>query len=77
MRSLRTLEMTVLGYPIERIEEHDQLGIVGAARFEVLCPWSSAVLRNFVCVRQAKRYVLACELAGIHRRPSPRINNLG
>ena len=27
MRSLRSLEMTMLGYRIERIEEHDQLGI--------------------------------------------------
>ncbi len=74
MRSLRTLEMTMLGYRIERIEEHDQLGIVGTARFEVMCPWSGAVLRNFARVRQAKRYVLACELAGLHRRPSLRIN---
>ncbi len=77
MRSLRTLEMTVLGYRIERIEEHDQLGIVGAARFEVMCPWRGAVLRNFARLRHAERYVLACELAGRHRQPSLRFNHAG
>lgn len=65
MRSKRSHQSTILGHCIERIDEHDELGLLTNVRYEVMCPYTGAVLTSVANLRAAKRYVLVHELRSI------------
>ena len=65
MRSQRISETRVLGYPIDRLDEYDDAGLLRLTRFEVLCPRRGAVLASFPDLRAARRYVLVQELRNV------------
>ncbi|HET8942486.1 MAG TPA: hypothetical protein VFN13_10935 [Rudaea sp.] len=62
MRSNRTRQATVLGHGIERIDEYDEVGLLSNVRYEVMCPYTGAVLTSRATLRAAKRYVILHEL---------------
>ncbi|MEO8802937.1 MAG: hypothetical protein ABI304_07325 [Rudaea sp.] len=65
MRSIRTRQNTILGHSIERIDEYDDVGLVANVRYEVMCPYTGAVLTSRASLRAAKRYVILHELRSI------------
>lgn len=65
MRSNRTRQATVLGHSIERIDEYDEVGLRSNVRYEVMCPYTGAVLTSRATLRAAKRYVILHELRSI------------
>ena len=65
MRSNRTHQATILGHVIERIDEIDELGLATNTRYEVMCPYTGAVLISRANLRAAKRYVILNELRSI------------
>lgn len=67
MRTLRTLETRVLGYVIERVDERDHLGTVGASWYEVLCPEHGNVLGSCAARADAERIVIRRELEQARR----------
>jgi|EndMetStandDraft_4_1072995.scaffolds.fasta_scaffold1163102_1 hypothetical protein len=67
MLVLRTLEVRALGYAIERVEECDPLGVDNASWFEVLCPYSGAVLGCAPTRLDAERIVIRRELDSARR----------
>ncbi|HEX6832573.1 MAG TPA: hypothetical protein VF132_03475 [Rudaea sp.] len=62
MRSLRTRETVMLGYPIERVETYDGVGLLVETRYEVLSVDSGAVIGSRDCLRSAQNLVLTHEL---------------
>jgi hypothetical protein len=65
MRSVRTREKDVLGYPIERVDDFDASGLLRSARYEVLCPLTHGVLATCTTLRAAQRFVLLHELSAV------------
>ena len=61
MRSFRTPETTIFGYPIERLENKDELGFTDSRCFEVLSPDNGSVLASFSNRRDAESFVLSRE----------------
>lgn len=62
MRSVRVNESVMLGYPIERVEIYDAVGLLQETRYEVLCLESGAVIGNTETLRSAQNLVLTHEL---------------
>ncbi|MGA9334655.1 MAG: hypothetical protein WBV39_10300 [Rudaea sp.] len=65
MRSNRTQQTTILGHTIERIDEYDDVGLSTNTRYEVMCPYTGAVLTSRANLRAARRYVILRELRSI------------
>lgn len=65
MRSNRIAQTTILGHAIERIDEFDEIGFLTNVRYEVMCPYTGAVLTSRANLRAAKRYVILPELRSI------------
>ena len=77
MRSNRIRQATVLGHSIERIDEFDEMGLASNVRYEVMCPYTGAVMTGRATLRAAKRYVILHELRAIRlgkrrQRKNPR-----
>jgi hypothetical protein len=62
MRSMRIAESSVLGYPIERLDEYEDTGLLCSTRYEVMCPYTGAVLGSYPNLRAARRRVILREL---------------
>ena len=62
MRSMRSIESSVLGYGIERLDEYDDTGLLRSMRYEVMCPQTGAVLASHPSLRAARRQVILLEL---------------
>ncbi len=58
MTDQRRIELTVLGYRIERVQELDERGDVARQRYHVLAPGTDALLGSF-----ARRARAACPAA--------------
>jgi hypothetical protein len=67
MRSLRILETRVLDYQIERVEQHDHMDMPSACWYEVICPYTAAVLGTGSSRAEAEQIVIAFELASARR----------
>lgn len=65
MRAVRTMEATVLGYTIERLDEYNDTGLLQSMRHEVLCPHTGAVLGSYPSRHAAERFVVAHELRAV------------
>ena len=65
MRSIRIPVDSVLGYPLQRLDEYDDTGLLLGRRFEVLDPDSGAVLASRPNARAALNYVIVHELRTI------------
>jgi hypothetical protein len=62
MRSMRIAESSVLGYPIERLDEYDDTGLPCSIRYEVMCPYTGMVLGSYPTLRAARRRIILREL---------------
>ena len=67
MRDKRQLEVNVLGYRIERIQQIDSHGVVTTQWYEVFGPYSNDVLGHFAHRAEAEREIIARELAALPR----------
>jgi len=62
MRCIRHSQSSVLGYPIERLDEYDDRGLLRSMRYEVRCPHTGAVLGDHGSLRAARKHVILHEL---------------
>jgi hypothetical protein len=67
MRNKRHLEVNVLGYRIERIQQFDSHCVVTTQWYEVLAPYSNDVLGHFAHRAEAERDIISRELAALPR----------
>lgn len=70
MTDQRRIELTVLGYRIERVQELDEHGDVARQRYHVLAPGSDALLGSFAQRVEAEREIVARELRAQPRIPA-------
>ena len=62
MRSVRVKESVMLGYPIERVDSYDTIGLLQETRYEVLRADDGAVIGNTDTLRSAQNLILTYEL---------------